>query len=313
MRNIRTDLAVEADELYRQGNAAEAGSISGIESQKTELEYADLTTVYVKTDEAAQKIGKPKGQYITIESPYIKTGEYYEELCDVLSVQLKKLCPNITKDSLVLVAGLGNWNITPDSIGPKTVNMMLVTRHLFSAIPEQIDQRMKPLCAIAPGVLGLTGIETAEIISSVVERVKPTYVIAIDALAARSSSRVSTTIQMSDTGISPGSGVHNRRTGLSKETLGVPVIAIGIPTVSDAVSMVSDAVENLASKCTSSPSEDVKDEIIKNLLYPGENSLMVTPKDIDMIVARASKLIAGGINITVHEGLSQEEIAAYMA
>jgi spore protease len=176
-----------------------------------------------------------------------------EEVSQIFAKEVSRFLTRIAPESLVMVVGLGNWNATPDALGPKVVDQLLVTRHLFAMSPPELRQGLRPVCSIAPGVLGLTGIETAEIVFSLVKHVHPAMVIAIDALASRSTERLCTTIQISDSGVHPGSGVGNRRTGITPESLGVPVLAVGVPTVVHAVTIISDALEFLRTQQQEQP------------------------------------------------------------
>jgi len=223
-----------------------------------------------------------------------------------------------------LVVGLGNWNITPDAVGPKVVSKIMVSRHLKEYVPGDIDEGVRPVCAIAPGVLGLTGMETSEIIKGIVERVKPSLVVCIDALASRRTQRVNRTIQIGNTGIAPGAGIGNRRLELSEETLGVPVIAIGIPTVVDAGTIANDTIdlvlENLIKSSTKGSAfynmlkdvdRDEKQALIREVLDPSLGGLVVTPKDIDKVIDSVSKIIANGINISLQPALTLDDINTY--
>lgn len=248
--SIRTDLALEANEMIiEEKTVAGEKNISQIEGiiikEKTE-EDIKISLIQV-TDEGAKQIGKKPGNYITIEVQGIRSGdsETQQKVEEVFAREFSQFLKSleITKDHSVLVVGLGNWNVTPDALGPSVVGNLIVTRHLFELEPQSVEDGYRPVSAIAPGVMGITGVETSDIISGVIEKIKPDFVIAIDALAARSLERVNATIQISDTGIHPGSGVGNKRKELSKETLGIPVIAIGIPTVVDAVTITSDTID----------------------------------------------------------------------
>ena len=214
---------------------------------------------------------------------------------------MKKILEPFSGDNSFLVAGLGNWNITPDALGPKAISGLLVTRHLKAYMPEHFDESVKGVCAISPGVLGITGIETNEIIKGVVNHVEPCAVIAIDALASRRVERVNTTIQISDTGISPGAGVGNSRGALNKETIGVPVIAVGVPTVVDAATIAVDALENLIDE-----SED-KYRLVRDLLSPYYKNLIVAPKNMDAMITDMSNIISAGLNMALQGGLSYED------
>lgn len=277
---IRTDLALECREMF-------ADEISGVESTTRDDDGITVTHVNIKTDEGANRIGKPIGSYVTIEidNMFYDDDEIKQRGEKAVSDELKKLLKKQKTDS-VLVVGLGNQYITPDSIGPKTVGKVTVTRHITSAAQLGFNFDIRPVSAVAPGVLGITGIETGEIVKGVVEHVKPTLVIAVDALAARKISRLGTTVQLSDTGISPGSGVGNNRKELTEKTLGVPVIAIGVPMVVDATTLALDIVRDRAQ--------------IKNELLDDSRGMILTPNDVDAISNIASDIISGGINTALH-------------
>ncbi|MBM7604762.1 spore protease [Metabacillus crassostreae] len=251
--SVRTDLAVEARAMALEQQITASGTeavdqshISGVVIKEWDEEGISISSIDID-DEGANVVGKKPGKYLTLEVQGIrqKDTELQEKVIDVFSKQFNHFLENlgISKDASCLVVGLGNWNVTPDALGPLAVENLLITRHLFKLQPENVQEGFRPVSALAPGVMGLTGIETSDIISGVIEQSKPDFVIAIDALAARSIERVNTTIQISDTGIHPGSGVGNKRKALSKETYGIPVIAIGIPTVVDAVSITSDTID----------------------------------------------------------------------
>lgn len=229
MFNIRTDLAVEAKDIYKSKNN---GEIPGVEVEENKEGDIKTTTVKVVSDVGEKMMRKPKGTYITIDMPKLTyyDGDTMDKVSKVLGKTLSEIV-NIDDSMTALVVGLGNWNITPDALGPKVISKVMITRHLKQLIPDQIDEGIRPVCGIAPGVLGLTGIETGEIIKGVVEKIKPNLIICIDALASRKMDRVNSTIQIGNTGISPGSGVGNKRMEISENTLGVPVIAIGVPMV----------------------------------------------------------------------------------
>lgn len=250
MYSVRTDLAIEAHEIAveerLQQKRESASPIEGVIIHDREIDGIKLSHVEV-TEEGAKSIGKKPGNYLTIEAQGIRehNTELQQKVQDIFAKEfnafLRKL--DIRKESSCLVVGLGNSNVTPDALGPLTVENLLITRHLFHLQPESVEEGFRPVSAIAPGVMGTTGIETSDIIHGIVEKTKPDFVIVIDALAARSIERVNATIQISDTGIHPGSGVGNKRKELSKETLGIPVISIGVPTVVDAVSITSDTID----------------------------------------------------------------------
>lgn len=249
---IRTDLAVEAHQMAvekeRQVSKKE-GALEGVLYEEWEEDGVKLIKVQIETDEAAQKVGKEKGRYLTLEAKRLRErdSDFQNRVTTLLANQFHQFLKevNIAPDAKCLVVGLGNWNVTPDALGPIVVDHMVVTSHLFQLQPEQVEEGFRPVSAISPGVMGITGMETSEIISGVVKETKPDFIIAIDALAARSIERLNTTIQITDTGIHPGSGVGNKRKGLNRQTLGLPVIAVGVPTVVDAVSIVSDSIDFL--------------------------------------------------------------------
>lgn len=308
LQEIRTDLAFESRNFYLKKNRL--AEIPGIKAESYKSDIYSVTRVTVESEEAALMIKKPKGKYITIHSPHISTGLYTKELSLVLAKELASLIPKTKKDPLTFVAGLGNSKVTPDSIGPLTLSSLIVTRHIKNSgdfIP------LSSLCALNPGVLGITGIETAEIIKAVKEKVKPDYIIAIDALASRSSSNVGTTIQLSDSGISPGSGVNNRRNALNEETFSVPVIALGIPTVCDSSAVLYDAMKDILSDFDVESDNHNSEKIISAYLGKNSGNMMVTPKNIDAIVMRASAILSRGLNLCIHQNLSYEDIIDYIS
>lgn len=323
MRNIRTDLAIEARELFGKGDKSD---IPGVRVDVERGEDITVTRVHVEEEVGARIMGKAKGNYITLEVPGLKDND--KDLQEDVSVALSKEIARLVKlndRSVILVVGLGNWNITPDALGPRVVEHLLVTRHIKEYIPDQIDESVRSVCAIAPGVLGITGIETSEIIKGIVDRIKPDVVIAIDALASRKLERVNTTIQIADTGINPGSGVGNNRKQLSKETLGIPVIAIGVPTVVDAATMANDTIDLLLDSMIEGANKDsefyrmLKDmnrddkyKLIQEVLYPYFGHLMVTPKEVDRLVEDISVVIADGLNVALHPGIDTKDLGRYI-
>lgn len=241
--SVRTDLAVEAKEMVQEQTNPD---LTGVFVKDREEDGIIISHVEIK-ENAAERMGKKTGNYLTLEIQGIREQdtELQEKVEKVFARELSAFIKNlgITEDQTCLVVGLGNWNVTPDALGPMVVENLVVTKHLFELQPESVQDGYRPVCALAPGVMGITGIETSDIISGVIEKVKPDFVIAIDALAARSIERVNTTIQVTDNGIHPGSGIGNKRKELSKDTLGIPVIAIGVPTVVDAVAITSDTID----------------------------------------------------------------------
>ncbi|ENQ3104179.1 GPR endopeptidase Aspartic peptidase. MEROPS family A25 [Bacillus sp. 491mf] len=242
---IRTDLALEAHQMLQE-KQEEKTAIQGVIVKEREEEGITITKVTID-ESAAPAMGKKPGNYLTLEVQGIRQQDtalqqkVEEIFAKEFSHFLKEI--GINEEASCLIVGLGNWNVTPDALGPIVVENVLVTRHLFQLQPESVEEGFRPVSAIRPGVMGITGIETSDMIYGVIEKTKPDFVIAIDALAARSIERVNSTIQISDTGIHPGSGVGNKRKELSKDTLGIPVIAIGVPTVVDAVSITSDTID----------------------------------------------------------------------
>lgn len=305
--DVRTDLAIEAREALH-------GDVPGVNSTEEKRNNVTITRVEVQSEAGAKLIGKMRGTYITIECPDLKRRDraLQEEVKEILADELKKLLPQ--GEYQALVVGLGNWNATPDALGPRTVNRLLVTRHIMNMIPVESKRGLRPVAAIAPGVLGITGIETGEIIRGVVDHTDPSVVILIDALAARDISRMLTTIQLTNTGIQPGSGVGSDRKGITSEALSRPVIAIGVPTVvhattvaSDTMNMVLARIEEEGKTITGlAPAE--RQKLIHEVLEPSVGDLTVTPKEIDVYIEDMAGVIAGALNEVLHDKseLSQE-------
>ncbi len=320
----RTDLALEAHEIYAEEQQVD--KINGVDIDTFKRDNVSVTRVKIRNDEGSRALKKPVGDYVTLEIPeYVhETQENFDTIIKIFSQELKRMMPQRTKDSVTLVVGLGNRNITADALGPKVVDGLLVTRHLFDLMPEDISDGVVPVCAISPGVLGITGIETNEIIKGVTNRVKPDVIIAIDALASRSISRVMTTIQLSNTGIKPGAGVGNERGGLNVETLGVPVIAIGVPTVVDAATMANDTIDMVIENISSHTTKDTafykmlenidkneKYALIDEVLKKSFVNLVVTPKEVDEIIDDLAEIISDGINICMHSGINTGNVSRY--
>lgn len=244
---VRTDLAVEARDMY-VNTEKESKEIEGVIFKERKVD--DIQIAYVDINQkGAENIGKKQGRYITIYADGVKLQDTKKQelAANVFAKELRQLLEknHIKSDAEGLIVGLGNWNVTPDALGPMTVEKVLITSHLFKLEYETVASGYRPVAAITPGVMGITGIETSDTVLGIVEKAKPDFVIAIDALASRSIERVNETIQLSDSGIHPGSGVGNKRKELSRETLGIPVIAIGVPTVVDAVTITSDTIDFL--------------------------------------------------------------------
>ncbi|MET3196167.1 GPR endopeptidase [Bacillus sp. OAE603] len=243
--SVRTDLAVEAKEMLEEREQTKE-EITGVILKEREVDGVSISHVHIN-ESATERIGKKAGNYLTLQVQGIREQDtdLQEKVEKVFANEFAAFLKNlgITEDQTCLVVGLGNWNVTPDALGPMVVENLVVTKHLFELQPESVQEGYRPVCALSPGVMGITGIETSDIIAGVIDKVKPDFVIAIDALAARSIERVNTTIQITDNGIHPGSGIGNKRKELSKDTLGIPVIAIGVPTVVDAVAITSDTID----------------------------------------------------------------------
>ena len=300
MRQVRTDRALEASQA--------AGSSPGVHVSQWEEESVSITEVRVETEEAAQRLGKSVGTYLTLECEGVRRRDpaAREEVQNVLGEEIARLLPPDEQGAPVLVVGLGNRRVTPDSLGPKTVDGTLVTRHLLRELPDKVDERLNPVCAIAPGVMGATGLETMETVSALVKEIHPRCLIVIDSLAARASSRVGVSIQLSDTGIQPGSGVGNHRRALNERELGVRVIALGMPTVVYAVTIARDALEILGEGETNPAALD---EVTKSLFENEIGEMIVTPREVDDMIDDAAQMLAGGINRALQTALSPEEIA----
>ncbi|MGL5513580.1 MAG: GPR endopeptidase, partial [Sporomusa sp.] len=287
---VRTDLALEAREMLTKRVKED---IPGVLIETGEDEDAVITRVHISTPEAERVMGKAQGRYITIEAPGMryKNTPLQQKIMNFLATELAALV-DLPRNATVLIVGLGNWNVTPDALGPRATQKIVVTRHLQDMLSPELKGGVRSVCAISPGVLGITGMETAEIISGIVSRIKPNLVIAIDALAAASSHRVITTIQLANTGIHPGSGVGNKRFGLTQSSLGVPVIAIGVPTVVHASTIAMDTIDTLQEhaafgryfKSMANLSEQDRHTIVRQVLPDMLGDLMVTPKEVDRLI-----------------------------
>ena len=289
MKTRRTDLALEAKELWQE-SADGLTRLPGVIARDHDRGGIPVTVVEVTSKEGAQALGKPIGHYITLTltDPSYQHPDAFSQAVRVIAGELSTLLPPAPLHAPILVAGLGNRFITPDAIGPQVHRHILVTRHLVEQLPDMFGS-FRPVASLCAEVLGNTGVESGEVVSSVCQTLHPVCVIAVDALASRSLSRLCSTIQITDTGITPGSGVGNHRYALTKEHLGVPVIALGVPTVVDAATLAADLTG------TDIPPKEGKD-------------LFVTPRDIDQKVAHLSKLIAYGINLALHPDMTLEEL-----
>lgn len=291
---IRTDLALEATERFTEENV----EIRGVEISEDYDEEKDVRTTVVKitTENGARIMGRPQGNYITIEAPGLSMSDedYHREISEKLALHLKKLI-HLEREQSILVVGLGNSAITADSLGPHVVDNLYITRHMIReyGLKSMGKERMHRVSGIIPGVMAQTGMETSEIVQGIVAETKPDVVIAIDALAARSTRRLNRTIQITDTGINPGSGVGNHRVGLTEENLQVKVIGIGVPTVVDAATIVRDSMAHLLDALE----ETEQKEFLEEMISPHLHTMFVTPRDVDETVKYLSYTISEGLNI----------------
>ena len=312
MYNFRTDLALERRDLYNKANNIE-NDIDGIGAEEEKVnDNIIISRVRVTNEKGEEAIGKKKGNYITIDVRNLKIAgeEEIQKTSEVVTNELKKLIENhITKQDAILVVGLGNIYVTPDSLGPKVINEIDITRHLLEYMPEVLDKNTRQVSAISPGVLGTTGIETMEILKGIIDNVKPKLVIIIDALASRNIERISSSVQIADTGIVPGAGVGNARKELTEATLGVPVIAMGIPTVVEAATIAADSLTLFIKKVQDNGNsndflnklqEEDKYKIIKEILAPEEYNFIVTPKEIDSLIEKMKDIVARRINFAIN-------------
>ena len=314
--NIRTDLALETRERFVSDHV----EIPGVSVEETYDEEREIRTthVVVETENGAKMMGKPVGTYLTIEAPNmaVPDEDYHREISKKLAEDIKELVPERKEEVSVLVVGLGNREVTPDALGPYVADHLHVTRHIVKEYGKYAmgKDQVYLVSAVVPGVTGQTGMETLEIVKGIAEETEPDFVVAIDALAARNSKRLNRTIQITDTGICPGSGVGNHRLALNRETLGVKVIGIGVPTVVDAVTIVNDTMENFIVALESSEllksvgetlrsyNEAEKQELIRELIAPHLNGMYMTPKNIDDTIKRVSFTISEALNILFSEG-----------
>ena len=292
---FRTDLAVEAIENHKT-----AAALPHVRQSDRTLEGFAVHEVRILSEDAAREIGKPQGRYLTLELDALirREEDAFPRACKALSTLLRELLPH-PNDGPVLIAGLGNRMITPDAIGPQTADHVIATRHLVAQSPA-IFADWRPVSALAPGVLGQTGVETGEVICGVLDRVRPAAVIAVDALTAGRLSRLLRTVQLADTGITPGAGVGNARAALNEETLGVPVIAVGVPTVVDGATLAHEISSQLGQPAC---------EALDDLSQP----VMITTRDIDREVADISRMIGYAVNMALHPHLSVADIDLYLS
>lgn len=315
MYQIRTDLALETQEKMQEDHV----ELKGVRFVEEHIDKnITISTVIIETENGAKSMGKPKGTYITIEAGDMDEGDedYHREISEQLAQIIRKLIKVEKEELSVLVVGLGNREVTPDALGPRVVDNLFITRHIIKEYGKYAfgEGKVNRVSSIVPGVMAQTGMESLEIIKGIIKETNPDIVVAVDALAARSTKRLNRTIQVTDTGINPGSGVGNHRHGLNEKSLGIPVISIGIPTVVDAATIVNDTMYNLVTALTQSRAfaaigsslealnDAEKYELIRELLSPNLNAMFVTPKDIDESVKRLSFTISEGLNIAFAEG-----------
>ena len=287
----RTDLALEARELWQERTGA-VTALPGVEAWDSAREGIPVSTVKVLDSRGEEALGKPAGCYVTLtlEGLARREEDIFRRAVEAAAAELSALLQPVPPEGLVLVAGLGNRAITPDAVGPKVHQNVLVTRHLVRQMPEHFGA-IRPVASLAAEVMGTTGVESGELVRAVCEKIRPACVIAVDALASRSLARLCKTVQLADTGITPGSGVGNHRMGLTRDTLGVPVIAVGVPTVVDGATLAADLLGT----------DELPD-------LHGDGGLLVTPKDIDSQVNDLSKVIGYAISMALQPGMALEEL-----
>ena len=300
MEKRRTDLAIEAAQLWREGGGA--GELPGVIQEEHTREGYPVTTVRIINDQGARAIGKPVGTYVTLTLTGLARREEdaFGRAARAIAAELAALL-SLPDQAPALVVGLGNRAITPDNIGPKAADHTMVTRHLVEQVPEHFGS-FRPVAALAAGVLGTTGVESGELVRAVTETIRPACVVAVDALASRSLERVCTTVQLADTGITPGSGVGNARAALNKDRLGVPVIAVGVPTVVDGATLAADLL-----------AEAGQADLDPQALGDVGADLLVTPRDIDARVTDLAKVVGFGINLALHPGLTVEDVELFLS
>ena len=312
MYNFRTDLALERRDLYNKAHNIE-NDIDGIETEEEKIDdNISVSRVKITNEKGEEAIGKKKGNYITVDVKNLKIAneEEIQKTSEVVTKELKTLlAKHVAEKDSILIVGLGNIYVTPDSLGPKVINEIDITRHLLEYMPEVLDENTREVSAISPGVLGTTGIETMEILKGIVDNVKTKLVIIIDALASRNIERISSSVQLADTGIVPGAGVGNARKELTESTLGIPVIAMGIPTVVEAATIAADSLTLFIKKVQENGEsndflnrlqEEDKYQIIKEILAPEEYNFIVTPKEIDNLIEKMKDIVARGINFAIN-------------
>lgn len=323
--NVRTDLALEAVEMAVE---LSGGTIAGVAMETAGDDGIKITRHHVQDQAGSNAIGKMIGHYVTLEVPELRNGDtkLQDRVATAMAKEFEQFLVRleIPKDAKILIVGLGNWNVTPDALGPIVVENVMVTRHFFELMPNDVAPGYRPVSAVSPGVLGITGIESSEIVKGIVDQSQPDLVIAIDALASKSIERVNTTIQIADTGIHPGSGIGNKRKGLTFESLGVKTIAIGVPTVLYAATIVNNTIDLMRNHLSKEDgdndrifgllnkmSEQERLTFVKEVLDPIGHNMLVTPKEIDEFIEDIGNIIASGLNAALHEAIDTSNVAAY--
>ncbi|MGI6163144.1 MAG: GPR endopeptidase [Bacillota bacterium] len=303
----RTDLAVERTAMVKE----RVGQVPGVQSSEEQINGISITRVQVMTPQAASQVGKPPGRYFTLECPELRyrNRTLLKTVAEIIARELTELA-GLPRQGDVLVVGLGNWQATPDALGPRVVSQLMVTRHIREYISKDLGNRLYPVAAVSPGVLGITGMETVDIVKGIVNQIKPELIITVDALAARSPSRLLSTIQIADTGIQPGSGVGNKRPGLNQESLGIPVIAVGVPTVVSGASIAMDALSEYFARYNPHAKSTLGS--VQEFLSQDLFELLVTHKDIDLQILEMSKLLASAVNRATQPAISEEEMLDYL-
>ncbi|MBQ4047193.1 MAG: GPR endopeptidase [Clostridia bacterium] len=295
----RTDLAREALDLTL-ADAQPTGIPDGIRTEETVADGIPVYTVTIETDDGAQRLGRPIGRYVTVEiDDVLAHAEHaFPRAVGVIAQKLRQLLPS-DSEGPIMVVGLGNRAVTPDALGPLTAEKILATRHLTKEIPEHFG-KLRAVSALVPGVLGVTGMESAEVIGGVVQAIRPSALILVDALAACDNSRLCRTVQLSDSGIAPGSGVGNRRFAIDAQSVGVPCVAVGVPTVVDALTLAADLLGESA-------------ELDKETFRARHGQTFVTAKEIDRLVAECAKVIAFAVNTALQPTLTLADIEFFLA
>ncbi len=299
MDRARTDLALEAREVWEE-NSEESTELSGVWARDTEVNGFAVSRVKILDERGARTLGKPVGSYTTIELPEIlrRDAKGFPRAIETVAGELSALLP--PSRGCVLVVGLGNAEITPDAVGTNAINHIMVTRHLVERMPETFG-KLRRVSAIAPGVLGMTGVESGEIIRGVARHVNPDFIIVVDALASMKLGRLCKTVQITDTGIVPGSGVGNSRAAITEKTMGVPVIALGVPTVVDIATIVTSVAEEAGMQIPDGALDEYREK------------LLVTPKDIDVHISDVGRIIGYAVNTALQSGITIEEMDIFLS